>query len=263
MPMPFFSIITVAFRAENTIADTIKSALKQDFLDFEIIVKDGLSDDKTLERIPSDSKVKVYSQKDSGIYDAMNQGTELASGEYVIYMNCGDVFASNTVLSEVYAAIKDTKPAMAYGNYVRDGIAHKQPSILSAFYLYRTPLCHQTIFFRRYDLMDTGLYNTGYRVLGDYDAELRLFFVGKKSEYINIVICSYLGGGVSESKTGIEKKREERKEILNKYYSSKVQRKYAMRLALSLPHLRQWLAGSKSPQWVTKLYLRMVNVVNR
>ncbi len=263
MSTPFFSIVTVSFRAENTIEQTIKSALAQDFSDFEIIVKDGLSDDKTLENIPQDDKVKVFSKKDSSIYDAMNQGTELASGEYVIYMNCGDAFASNTVLSEVYAAIKDSKPSMVYGNYVRDGILHKQPSTLTHFYMYRTPLCHQTIFFKRQYLLETGIYDKKYRILGDYDAELRLLFAGKKIEYVDTVVCEYLGGGVSESKSGVEKKAIERKEILNKHFPKKMQSRFKIKLALSFPKLRAYLVGSKSPAWVKKLYQKAVNKVNK
>ncbi len=263
MATPFFSIITVSFRAENTIEQTIKSALAQDFSDFEVIVKDGLSDDKTLENIPKDDKVKVFSQKDSGIYDAMNQGTELASGQYVIYMNCGDNFASNTVLSEFYAAIKESKPSMAYGNYIRDGILHKQPSMLTHFYMYRTPLCHQTIFFNRQDLVEMGIYDNKYRILGDYDAELKLLFKGKKIEYVNAVVCEYLGGGVSESKSGSEKKAIERQEIIKKHFPRKMRMKFKIKLAMSMPRLRNKIAGGTSPAWMRRMYQKAVNKINK
>lgn len=263
MKPPFFSIITISFRAEDTIAKTIQSALNQDFSDFEIIVKDGLSDDETLNRIPENSKIRVYSQKDLGIYDAMNQATALASGEYLIYMNCGDYFADPTVLSQAYQSLKDKSVSMAYGDYIREGIYHKQPTVLTPFYLYRTPLCHQSIFFKRPDLVDFGAYDTGYRILGDYDAEMKFMLSGKKIIHLDFAVCKYLGGGVSESTAGIEKKRVEREKIIARYYSSVDRKKYAVKLALSLPKFRQWLVSDQSPKWITKIYQRMVNLVNR
>jgi glycosyltransferase involved in cell wall biosynthesis len=263
MPLPFFSIITVSFNAEDTIAKTVTSALNQDFSNFEIIVKDGCSNDKTLENIPNDCRIKVHSIKDSGIYDAMNQATKLALGEYVIYMNCGDLFAENTVLSTIYNAIKESKPSMVYGNYLRDKIVHKQPGVLTKFYMYRTPLCHQTIFFNRNDLIQTGLYDVKYRILGDYDAELRLFFSGKEYQYADTVVCKYLGGGVSESKSGIDKKNKERKEILKKYFPRNLRVLYKIKWLMSFPKFRGYIVGGKSPLWLKNLYQKTVNRVNK
>lgn len=263
MKPPFFSIVTISFRAEDTITKTIQSALNQNFSDFEIIVKDGLSDDQTLNRIPENSKIRVYSQKDLGIYDAMNQATELAAGEYLIYMNCGDYFADPTVLLQAYQSLKDKSVSMAYGDYIRQGIYHKQPTVLTPFYLYRTPLCHQSIFFKRTDLVDFGTYDTGYKILGDYDAEFKFMQSGKKIIHLNFAVCKYLGGGVSESSVGIEKKRVEREKIIARYYSSSDRRKYAVKLALSFPKFRQWLVSDHSPKWITNIYQRLVNLINR
>ena len=86
-----FSVITVCFNAKDKLKNTLENILSEDFDDYEIIVKDGLSTDGSLDFIPKDEKIKVFSEKDSGIYDAMNKAVEKASGEYVIFMNCNNM----------------------------------------------------------------------------------------------------------------------------------------------------------------------------
>ena len=83
---PFFSIIVVSFNAGQTISNTINSILSQTFHDYEIVVKDGLSKDDTLKCIPKSEKIRVYSQDDCGIYDAMNQAIDLSTGKYVCFL---------------------------------------------------------------------------------------------------------------------------------------------------------------------------------
>ena len=94
-----FSIITVCLNAGDDLILTIESALNQTYSDFEIIVKDGFSTDGSVEMIPKDDRIRLIQKKDNGIYDAMNQGIEVASGQYIIFMNAGDKFYNNKVLA--------------------------------------------------------------------------------------------------------------------------------------------------------------------
>ncbi|MBE6576887.1 MAG: glycosyltransferase [Ruminococcaceae bacterium] len=261
MSKPFFTIAVVSLNAEKLIKMTIDSALEQTIDDYEIIVKDGLSKDGTVSQIPSDPKIKLYEESDKSIYDAMNQAIGHSSGKYVIFMNCGDVFASNDVLEKIKEGIGDGQYGMVYGDYTRDGIVHKQPSVLSRFYMYRTPLCHQTIFFDGEYLRDGNVYNTDYKILGDYDLELRIM-VNKPTKYINCTVCAYLGGGVSESEKGIRQKKSERERILKNNYTKKERVKFYVHRKLTFPKLRSKLVRSKNPM-IKKLYQKTVNSLNR
>lgn len=263
MSNPFFSIIVVSFNAENEIEQTISSVLKQKFDSYEVIVKDGLSTDGTLSKIPQSDKIHVYSQKDSGIYDAMNQAIELSNGKYLCFLNCGDYFADENVLEGIFAVAQNYDEAVVYGNYSRKGVSFKQPGNITDFYLYRTPLCHQTMFISKVLFEQNGMYDTTYRILADYEHTLHDYFSGKKFVHCDVVVCDYMGGGASETPKGIEIKKEERKIILDKYYSKTQQRKNEFKLKLSFKKLRQKLIGDKSPFWVRTIYRKLVNLINR
>ena len=112
---PKFSIITVTLNSEKLIDETIKSLFNQTFDNYELIIIDGDSNDKTLEIIKSYNKknIVIISEPDKGIYDAMNKGISLSKGEYINFLNSGDKFANENVLEKVYNSIK-TKPNLVY-----------------------------------------------------------------------------------------------------------------------------------------------------
>lgn len=261
--VPFFSIIVVCLNATNMIQPTIESILRQTCTDFEIIIKDGQSKDGTLAKVPQEDRIKVYCEADKSVYDAMNQATHYSIGEYIIYMNCGDVFASDTVLAEVKASIGEKRPTMVYGDYERDGIRHCQPAMISDFYLYRTPMCHQSIFFEGDAIRKMSPYDITYKILADYDLELRLHRKQCEMLYVDVVVCSYLGGGLSESKKGILINKSERKVILEKYFSVAERLKYQLIWKATMPKLRGKMMMGKSSKWIRGLYQRIVNKINR
>ena len=265
MQSPFFSIIVAAYNAEATIAFTIQSVLCQKFEDFEIIVKDGGSKDNTLECIPKSDKIKVYSSADGGIYEGMNEGIAYASGKYFCFLNCGDIFADENVLTSFWNLSKEYKNTkrILYGDYSRKGVLFKQPSVITSFYLYRTPLCHQSMFFGRELFEELGGYDTTYRILADYNHTLHAFTIGIPFVYCNVPVCDYLGGGASESPKGVELKKSEFEKIQNLYYTKSQRRKYDFKIFLSFKDLRQKLISDKSPKWVRKLYRKVVNLVNK
>ena len=257
---PFFSVVVVSLNAEKLIRSTLDSVLSQTFDDYEVIVKDGISADETVEQIPSDDRIRVFVQKDTGIYDAMNQATSFTNGRYIIYLNCGDTFASPNVLSKVRALIGEENYGYVYGDWTRDDIPHRQPEKLTDFYLYRTPLCHQSIFFNGDDLRKVFYYNTKYRILADYNLELEMRAV-KNTKHIDLTVCSYLGGGVSETKNGYETKCSEREEIIKVHYPKRRRKAYSLFLKMTFPKLRNRLASSDLVD-IQKTYQRIVNNIN-
>jgi glycosyltransferase involved in cell wall biosynthesis len=264
MNNPYFSIIVVSLNAQETILPTIQSILNQNFYDYEIIVKDGLSKDNTLSVIPKSEKIHVYTEKDSSIYDAMNQAIGYASGKYLCFLNCGDTFKDENVLQNIYDVGKGASDeSIIYGNYFRKGVLFKQPSKITDFYLYRTPLCHQTLFIAKKLFEINGHYNTEYKILADYDHTLCDYFKKAEFMYCNCIVCDYMGEGVSESEKGRIIKANERKEIINRYFSEKQRFKFEFKLKLSFKKLRQKMISDKSPKFIRVVYRKVVNLVNK
>lgn len=257
---PFFSVVVVSLNAEKLIRSTLDSVLSQTFEDYEVIVKDGLSTDGTVNQIPSDDRIRVFAQKDTGIYDAMNQATSFTRGKYVLYLNCGDVFASPDVLSKARELIGEENFGYVYGDWMRDGVLHKQPEKLTDLFLYRTPLCHQSIFFSGDDLRKNFHYDTKYKILADYNLELEMR-TARDTKHIDLTVCSYLGGGVSETQKGYETKCLEREEIIRVHYPKGKREVYSIFLKMTFPKLRNRLAFSDTA-FVKKTYQGLVNCIN-
>ena len=240
-----FSVITVCFNAGDKLKNTLENILSEDFDDYEIIVKDGLSTDGSLELIPKDEKIKVFSEKDSGIYDAMNKAVERASGEYVIFMNCGDEFYDKDVLKKTSAFIKDNDGARIYygdAYFVSAKETITQPGEITESICYRHMPNHQSCFFDR-TLWDGDALDTAYKIRADYDFFLRCFFEKNiRPKYLGITVASYEGGGYSESKENRERDRKEHREIVVKYMGEKKANHYRNIMRLTLQPLRTWIA---------------------
>ena len=120
MQKPFFSIVVVSLNPGERLKNTLKSIVRQTYTDYEVILKVGGSTDGSLgflesEEITNDkNQIKIIQKKDQGIYDAMNQAVAVISGRYVLFLNCGDYFYSDTVLEEVATFIeRDKKTTIA------------------------------------------------------------------------------------------------------------------------------------------------------
>ena len=124
-----FSIITVSYNSAKTIEETVKSIDRQSYRDFEHLIIDGKSTDGTLDLLGSyeNSKRSIITEKDKGLYDAMNKGLDLSKGDYVIFLNADDYFANANALEIIAKDINDYSPdILMYSiEYFGDGIARK------------------------------------------------------------------------------------------------------------------------------------------
>ena len=113
----FFSIITITFNASAVIEPTLRSIKSQTFLDYEYIVVDGASNDDTLAKVKNSGikNMKVISEHDNGLYDAMNKGIKKATGQYLIFLNAGDSFVNENVLTMYARASNDGTADIIYG----------------------------------------------------------------------------------------------------------------------------------------------------
>lgn len=205
--MSLFSIIIPTFNSSLTIRACIKSVLDQTFSDFEILIMDGVSNDETLDIIESynDKRIHIYSEKDSGIYDAMNKGVDKAKGEWLYFIGSDDKLYNNTVLETVFLNIRKTKKKIIYGSVeiVGDSGWAKDGEIYDGYFnlnkLLRKNICHQAIFYKKSIFKKMGYFNTSYVICADYDFNLKCYS-NYGFLYLDIIIAKFRGGNTSFSK---------------------------------------------------------------
>jgi len=202
------SIITVCFNSAKTIEDTIKSVLGQDYNNIEYIVVDGGSTDETLEILSRyKNKIsRIASEPDEGIYDAMNKGIKMATGEIIGFLNSGDIYMSESVAGQIVDSIKANNADCCYGDlqYVAKNDLQKilrrwksQPYSDGLFEKGWHPP-HPTFFVKKSVFDKYGGFDLGYSIASDY--ELMLRFLEKhsvKSCYIPEVLVKMRIGGMS------------------------------------------------------------------
>lgn len=203
------SIITATYNSANTIRDTLSCIANQQYPFIEHIIVDGLSKDNTLTIIKEFTHVaKVVSEKDNGIYDAMNKGVNLATGDIVGILNSDDFYTHSSILSKVATAFEDPSVEAVYGDlqYVKptnvqvitrtwkSGIYKKR----YLYYGWMPP--HPTFFVRRHMYEKCGLFNTALRSAADYELMLRILLKYNASvKYIPEVLVKMRAGGMSNA----------------------------------------------------------------
>lgn len=202
-----FSIITVSYNAASTIGDTLKSIAQQSYDSIEHIIIDGASSDDTSSIIAAFPHVASFiSEKDKGIYHAMNKGIEMATGDVVGILNADDLYSHRDVIHNVAELFKDSSVDAVYAdlNFVdsidtskvqrkwRSGIYK-----ISDFYWGWMPP-HPTFFVRRNLYLKYGMFNTVLNSSADYELMLRLLLKHKiKTAYLQDVIVNMRQGGKS------------------------------------------------------------------
>lgn len=243
-----FSIIVVCLNAGERLGRTVESILGQSCGDYEVIVKDGMSSDGSVERLPGDGRIRVFREEDGGIYDAMNQAVGKVRGEYVYFLNCGDVFSDGDVLRRVRERMGD-RPGnryIFYGDILERLTGERVASnpSMDAFACYRNVPCHQACFYGA-ELMREKGFDVRYRVRADYEHFLWCFFRGNaETVYLPVLIADYEGGGFSETGENRKVSAKEHREIVGKYMSRGQVFQYRALMALTLAPLRTWLAGN-------------------
>ncbi len=246
---PKFSIAVVCLNPGSKLNMTLESVRKQNCTDYEIIIKDGGSTDGSLDGIENAGYLKLVCRRDTGIYDAMNQAVAQSSGEYVYFLNCGDVFADENVLSDMERFIRKNpaEKGIYYGNiYERlTGQTVMSNPKLDAFGCYRNVPCHQACFYSR-ELLLAHPFEEKFRVRADYEQFLWCFFKGGgETFFCNRVIADYEGGGFSESKENKKRSAQEHREIVKRYMSSGQILKYRAVLWITLAPLRTKIAQNE------------------
>lgn len=207
------SIITATFNSAKTLKDTIQSVLRQTNKDFEYLIIDGGSTDETIDIVKSyesefSGRLKWVSEKDQGIYDAMNKGIKMASGDVVGILNSDDYFTSDDILQTVDNAFKSHEIDAIYGDihFIRDGAPDKcvryySSRMFSPFWLrFGFMPAHPSFYCKREIFDKAGLYSLDYKIGADYEMMVRLFKRHKiKSLYVNKDFVTMRTGGASNN----------------------------------------------------------------
>lgn len=204
------SIITACYNSAETIRDTIASVLAQDYPEIEYIIIDGASKDNTLAIVNEyrNRITKVISEKDGGIYFALNKGISLASGEVIAFLHADDVYASKTVITDIMKKFKETGSDAVYGDlqYVeRENMEKVVRNWISGPYndgIFRKGWMppHPAFFLKRICYIKYGGFNTTFRTAADYELMLRMLHKHKVSvSYVPEVIVNMRVGGVSNA----------------------------------------------------------------
>lgn len=207
------SIITATYNSAETIKDTIKSVLCQTNKDFEYIIVDGGSTDETIDIVKSyesefSGRLKWVSEKDKGIYDAMNKGIKMASGDIIGILNSDDYYTSDDILQTIADAFKCQNVDAIYGDihFIKDGVPDKcvryySSRLFSPFWLRFGFMPAHPSFYCKRDVFDkSGLYRLDYKIGSDYEMMVRLFRKHKiSSRYVPKDFVTMRTGGASNS----------------------------------------------------------------
>lgn len=207
---PLISVITVVYNSELYLEGTIQSIINQTYDNVEYIIIDGGSTDSTIDVIKKyEDKIDYWvSQSDTGIYDAMNKGIDVATGEWINFMNAGDRFFDSTILLQISKVLGCD---LVYGNHA---VYKNDPTVFQLidvkYYkdIRNIPFCHQSLFAKT-ELLKLNKFDTRYKIAADYHQYLVLKHLNVTIKYVPVTICLYLDGGLSTIS---------RKKLIYEYY---------------------------------------------
>jgi glycosyltransferase len=223
-----FSIITATYNSEKTISNSLSSLNAQTCRDFEHVIIDGGSADLTLETVSkiTTSTPKIISEKDDGLFDALNKGISLSEGDYIGFLHSDDEFADSRVLETIKNIIRIKEPDIIFGNlnYVNDLqkgkiLRHwKAGSFKKEKLQFGWMPPHPTFFMKKNIYCELGGFDKSYSVSADYDAMLRYLLKDQLTKvYVDRVLVNMQSGGNSSRLGNVIPKMVEDYNILKKY----------------------------------------------
>ena len=205
-PTPKFSIITVCYNAEATLEDTIQSVISQTYHHVEYIIVDGASKDRTMDIVNRyrDRIAVVVSEPDKGLYDAMNKGIRLATGDYLCFLNAGDSFHEDDTLQQMVHSIHTLQlPDVLYGetelvdhegHFLRMRRLQAPEHLTWKSFRQGMLVCHQAFFPRRDLVMP---YDLRYRFSADFDWCIKIMKKSKVLHNTHLTLIDYLAEGMT------------------------------------------------------------------
>jgi glycosyltransferase involved in cell wall biosynthesis len=219
------SIITVCYNNKEGLRKTLESIKRQEFKNYEYIVIDGGSTDGILDLIKENEAFIDYwvSEKDEGIYDAMNKGIKVAKGEYCYFLNSDDRIASPKTLEKIFDKAENIDAGIIYGNLavlkngrLKNVLKLSRKITFYSFYRSKVAIHHQASFIKRELFEKYGYYSLDFTISADWAFFYESVIVHHvKAQYINRVFAVFLAGGASYGKNDKEKKTALIKETID------------------------------------------------
>lgn len=220
--MPKLSIITVNLNNATGLEKTMQSVFAQTFTDYEYIIIDGGSSDKSVEQIKKHQNKLVYwiSEKDKGVYNAMNKGIVKATGDYLLFLNSGDYLVDAYVCERMLGE-EDTDADIIYGKtemVFPDG--HKEvreiPASWTVEYLIKTAPNHNSSFISKRLFDEYGLYDETLKIVADWAFFFKVVITGNATTaYKDVNVVVYRMDGISNQPEGLELMKNERARVIN------------------------------------------------
>ncbi|MBK7097517.1 MAG: glycosyltransferase [Sphingobacteriales bacterium] len=198
---PLISIVTPVFNGEKFIEDCILNVRNQSFRNYEHIIIDSCSTDNTpniINQFINDSQIKYIVKKDNSLYEGMNNGIKEARGEWLYFFGSDDAFVNNTVLEKISHVLVQKSEGAVYGDVWLEKLGRWFDGRFNIEKILTNNICHQAIFYHKSVFEKVSLYNLNYKILSDYDMNLKCILGNKASfEYHPLRIARFADGGVS------------------------------------------------------------------
>lgn len=236
------SIITINLNNAKGLQKTVQSVISQTYRDYEFIVIDGASKDESVSVIEkySDNISHWVSEPDNGVFEAMNKGIKLAKGEYCLFLNSDDVFASNSVLEKIFKGKEQTAPFIS-GNQINDfgthtSIVKNKGRSLTLYDFYLGTIKHQATFIRRNLFDEYGLYDENLKIVSDWKFFLQTIGLHNlQPQFVDVDIVIFAWDGLSTSPKWQKLHDKEKEKVLSENIPQTIREDY-----ITLHHLKNY-----------------------
>ena len=254
-----YSIIVVSLNAGEDLLRTVESVLSQSYRNTEVIVKDGCSTDGSINLLPEDNRIRIVSQKDKGIYDAMNQAMDIATGDFILFMNCGDLFFNDNVLQDCADHMKalQGEKAIFYGDcYTMNRNSVLKYPDFTDYLCFTMVLCHQATFYP-VRLIKERKFCLDYKIAADYEYYVHAYKSGVLLIHLPITVAVYQGNGASETTKNRRLALNERKRILKENYRPEEYRRVWIHTRIRGVGIKQFLVCQ---EWFYPAYKKIAEL---
>lgn len=220
--MKKISVITVCLNNLAELKRTVESVLSQTYKDFEFVVVDGGSTDGCKEYIAGVGRIDRWvSERDSGVYNAMNKGARLATGEYILYLNSGDIFYNADVLKKVVPFLGEADFCVGNVEILKENGEFEMydisPCRMSVAHICTYSIPHQATFVRS-SVLKEKMFNEKHRLVSDWELFFEAWLIeGRSYKHFDLLVAKFYKGGISGN---IELNEKERNEVYEKYINA-------------------------------------------